>query len=354
LQLDDLDPNLTTTNGNITTTNGNITATNGDITGNTLESGSSLILPDANGRVQWGLTAPIATFQQVSGSGNNNIVLTTKNTTDAFAVKCGVAGSVDTFRFSTDGTSTDGTNSFTNVRRLTIHQPAGSTGSALGGTFQVLTNSPEDQYNQSLGIAQILAQTVNLGTDATVGNNTVVTVGNDIDDDLIINAQTTVAAGFTDIGKTGVTYGVFGKLATLNDRSDTSLNPTKVNPTLAAATGGTASDSLSASAGYVAPEYVYSREGTNGSGVAIYEIVLNGSVNKSNNWDGQGDQLIFTLPSGFRPSGRLTWRAQGRGGVSASRIDITSAGEVYFIDGGSTSTTMSDISLSGMSFYANL
>ena len=190
LSLDDLDPNLTTTNGNITTTNGNITATNGDITGNSLESGSSLILPDANGRVQWGLTAPIATFQQVSGA-NNNVVLTTKNTTDSFAVKCGVSAPVDSFRFSTDGTGTSivagvPTN-YTNVRRITVEQPTNS--SSNPGTYQVLTTSPEDQYAQGVSIANLLAQSVNLGTQ--LGVNTAINIGSDVNDAVSITAQLT-------------------------------------------------------------------------------------------------------------------------------------------------------------------
>ena len=73
-----------------------------------------------------------------------------------------------------------------------------------------------------------------------------------------LNGTTTVAAGVTDIGKSGVTYGVFGKLATLNDRSDTALNPTGVNPAL--------SSGLTASAApFLQPTYVYSRKGTNGA-----------------------------------------------------------------------------------------
>lgn len=143
-----------------------------------------------------------------------------------------------------------------------------------------------------------------------------------------------------------MTYGVFGKLATLNDRSDTALNPTRVNPAL--------SSGLAASAApFLQPTYVYNRKGTNGA-TPIYEIVINGNVTKSTNWDGNGDQLIFTLPVNFRPSGRITYRAQSRGGRSVSRVDITTAGEVIFVDGGGTSTTYTELSLSGMSFYANL
>ena len=162
---------------------------------------------------------------------------------------------------------------------------------------------------------------------------------------VLLNGTTTVAAGTTDIGKSGVSYGVFGKLATLDDRSDTSLNPTRVTPAL--------NSGLVASTGFLAPTYVHTRHGTNGT-TAIYEVVLNGNVNKSTNWDGNGDQIIFTLPTGFRPAGRITYRAQGRGGASASRVDITTAGEVLFVDGGGTSTTYTELSLSGISFYAGI
>ena len=82
--------------------------------------------------------------------------------------------------------------------------------------------------------------------------------------------------------------------------------------------------------------------------------MINGNVTKATNWDGNGDQLIFTLPVNFRPAGRITYRAQSRGGRSASRVDITTAGEVIFIDDGGTSTIYTELSLSGMSFYANL
>ena len=188
LSLDDLDSNLTTTNGNITTTNGTITATNGAIVGNSLTSGSSLTLPNANGTIRFGDTAPVANLQQVSGA-NNNIVLTTKNTTDSFAVKCGVSSALDSFRFSTDGTgiAVAGGTTYTNVRRLTVEQPVGS--SSNPGTYQVLTTSPEDQYAQGLSIAQLLAQSVDLGTQA--GLPTAINIGSDVNDAVSITAQLT-------------------------------------------------------------------------------------------------------------------------------------------------------------------
>ena len=163
---------------------------------------------------------------------------------------------------------------------------------------------------------------------------------------VLLNGTTTLASGVTDIGKSGVAYGVFGKLEALSDRSDTGLNPTRVTPTLVSP--------LTASVGFLAPTYVYNRKGTNASSVPIYEVVINGNVNKATNWDGQGDQTIFTLPVNFRPDGRITYRAQGRGGRSASRIDILNTGEVLFIDGGGSATTYTELSLSGISFYANI
>jgi len=169
----------------------------------------------------------------------------------------------------------------------------------------------------------------------------------DAGSNLLLNGTTTLASGATDIGKTGLSYGVFGKLISLSDRSDTDLNPVRVIPSLV-------SPLTASAAPYQAPTYVYNRKGTNGSSVPIYEVVINGNVTKSTNWDGNGDQLIFTLPVNFRPSGRITYRAQSRGGRSASRVDITTAGEVLFIDGGGTSTTYTELSLSGMSFYANI
>jgi len=212
LSLDDLDPNLFTTNGNITTTNGTITATNGAIVGNSLTSNSSLTLPDANGAIWFGDTAPIANIQQVSGVTNNNIVLTTKTPTDSFAVKCGVSAPVDSFRFSTDGIGTSIVSgspvNYTNVRRITVEQPTNS--SSNPGTYQVLTTSPEDQYAQGLEIANLLAQSVNLGTQ--VGPTTTCTIGADVNDALNVNAQLTATfdATFNGNNTLGPSSGILG------------------------------------------------------------------------------------------------------------------------------------------------
>jgi hypothetical protein len=200
--------------------------------------------------------------------------------------------------------------------------------------------------NGTLSIGNPLASdTVNI--EGAVNFNGTNTTTFNANSTLLLNGTTTLASGVTDIGKTGLSYGVFGKLASLSDRSDTDLNPVRVNPSLV-------SPLVASAAPFLAPTYVYNRKGTNGSSVPIYEVVINGNVTKSTGWDGNGDQLIFTLPVNFRPSGRITYRAQARGGRSASRVDITTVGEVFFIDGGGTSTTYTEFSLSGMSFYANI
>ena len=203
-------------------------------------------------------------------------------------------------------------------------------GGGSNGTLNIGLSSSTDIVNIEASVNFDGTNTHTFGANSTV----------------LLNGTTTLASGVTDIGKSGVSYGVFGKLASLSDRSDTDLNPVRVNPSLV-------SPLVASAAPFLAPTYVYNRKGTNGS-TPIYEVVINGNVTKSAGWDGNGDQLIFTLPVNFRPSGRITYRAQARGGRSASRVDITTVGEVFFIDGGGTSTTYTELSLSGMSFYANI
>ena len=204
-------------------------------------------------------------------------------------------------------------------------------GGGSNGTLNIGLSSSTDIVNIEASVNFDGTNTHTFGANSTV----------------LLNGTTTLASGVTDIGKSGVTYGVFGKLASLSDKSDTDLNPTRVTPTLV-------SPLTASTGGWLAPCYVYNRKGTNGSSVPIYEVVINGNVTKSTNWDGNGDQTIFTLPVNFRPDARITYRAQGRGARSASRIDILDTGEVLFVDGGGTATTYTELSLSGISFYANI
>lgn len=364
LSLDDLDPNLFTTNGNITTTNGTITATNGAVVGNSLTSESSLTLPDANGTIRFGDVAPVANIQQVSGA-NNNIVLTTKNTTDAFAVKCGVASSIDTFRFSTDGTSTDGTNSFTNVRRLTIHQPAGSTGSALGGTFQVLTNSPEDQYNQSLGIAQILAQSLNLGTQ--VGVNTAINMGNDVNDAVSITAQLTANFDATFNGNNilGPSTGTLG--STTVRQPMVFDNASAVSLTKTGYFGGadlfTYVDSLRATpvwtgfpytgapttfvdiAGRFSLEYFTETYGTN------TKITVRGATTLRTGGAIPGGSVIASLPVSARPTNDVIVVCQGQTLLDTCRVTFATNGNVVY--DGSNNLNTSVINFSQIEYFIN-
>jgi len=364
LQLDDLDPNLTTTNGNITTTNGNITATNGDITGNSLESGSTLILPDANGRVQWGLTAPTATFQQVSGA-NNNVVLTTKNTTDAFGIKCGVSAPVDSFRFSTDGTgvAVPGGITYTNVRRITVEQPVGS--SSNPGTYQVLTTSPEDQYAQGVSIAQLLAQSVNLGTQA--GVNTAINMGSDVNDAVSITAQLTANfdASFFGNNILGPSTGTLG--STTVRQPMVFDNAVAVGLFKTGYLGGadlfTYVQSLRATPVWTGMPYIgaptifvdiagrfnleYYTE-TWGTNTKVFwrgatELRAGGAITASAN--------IGSLPVGIRPSNPVIVVAQGQALTDTCRVTFHTNGNVTF--DGSNNPTCSIINFSQIEYFIN-
>ena len=260
----------------------------------------------------------------VNNTGSNTLTTSTTNISDSITWRLGTTG----------------------IDSLILRYDANGGGVGVGRYYlEMLDPSTNDYFqlngNSGYDVANLIALLNN--TSLTFNPTTTLSAQGTV----LLNGTTTLASGATDIGKSGVTYGVFGKLASLSDRSDTDLNPVRVIPTLV-------SPLTASAAPFQAPTYVYNRKGTNGSSVPIYEVVINGNVTKSTNWDGNGDQLIFTLPVNFRPSGRITYRAQSRGGRSASRVDITTAGEVLFIDGGGTSTTYTELSLSGMSFYANI
>ena len=234
-----------TTNGGIANING-ISSTGGFTTDvmtcQGLLTTSSLT---SNGQIEVGTTGtPLILFGASAGTqseireatgANNNLQINTRATTDAVTVKLGTASAQDSFGFRSNGTATDGTTNFTNVRRITIQQPLNS--SSIPNEYQVLTNSPEDQYTQLQSITQLLTQSVNLGTDATVGNNTVITVGNDVNDDLIINAETTfnessAVATTKDIISPDLLSGTQGLITTANqtiNRSLTAWQPTITN-----------------------------------------------------------------------------------------------------------------------------
>ena len=366
LSLDDLDPNLFTTNGNITTTNGTITATNGAIVGNSLTSNSSLTLPDVNGVIWFGDTAPIANIQQVGGA-NNNIVLTTKNPSDAFGIKCGVSASVDSFRFSTDGIGTSigagGTPAnYTNVRRITVEQPLNS--SSNPGTYQVLTTSPEDQYRQGLEIANLLAQSVNLGTQA--GVQTAINIGSDVNDAVSITAQLTANfdASFFGNNTLGPSTGALGSTTVRQPMVFDTATAVGLFKTgyLGGADLFTYVQNLRATpvwtgmpyvgaptifvniAGRFALEYYTETWGTNTKVFwrGATELRTSGAIPAGSN--------IGSLPVGIRPSNPVIVVAQGQSLLDTCRITFHTNGNVTF-DGSNNPCTI--INFSQIEYFIN-
>jgi len=367
LSLDDLDPNLFTTNGNITTTNGTITATNGAIVGNSLTSNSSLTLPNANGAIWFGDTAPIASIQQVSGVTNNNIVLTTKTPTDSFAVKCGVSAPVDSFRFSTDGIGTSIVSgspvNYTNVRRITVEQPVNS--SSNPGTYQVLTTSPEDQYAQGLEIANLLAQSVNLGTQ--VGPTTTCTIGADVNDALNVNAQLTATfdATFNGNNTLGPSSGILGSTTVRQPMVFDTASAVSLTKTgyLGGADLFTYVQNLRATpvwtgmpyvgaptifvniAGRFALEYYTETWGTNTKVFwrGATELRAGGAITAGSN--------IGSLPVGIRPSNPVIVVAQGQALLDTCKVTFETNGNVTF--NGSNNANCAIINFSQIEYFIN-
>ena len=194
-------------------------------------------------------------------------------------------------------------------------------GGGSDGTLNIGLSSSSDVVNIEASVNFDGTNTHTFGTNSTV----------------ILNGTTTLASGVTDIGKSGVTYGVFGQLEALTNRSLAAWQPTVT--TLTPISGYINNITNLFVASFVRVQY-----GTN------FQISMRGGFAPSSGTFPSGNLTIANMGSTYAPNQNMYFSYQKQPGVPPGMINLTPTGDFNLIglDG-----TEVEIYLGGISYWVD-
>ncbi len=202
-------------------------------------------------------------------------------------------------------------------------------GGASNSTLNIGLSSSTDVVNIEASVNFDGTNTHTFGTNSTV----------------ILNGTTTLASGLTDIGKSGFSYGVFGQLEALTNRSLAAWQPivTSITPI----SGYTNQITNLFDASFVRVQY-----GTN------FQISMRGGFRVTPTVPPTvptptfpiGNLVIANIGSTYAPSKNMYFNYQLQPGVPGGMINLTSTGDLLLI--GLTGNEV-EIYLGGISYWVN-
>ena len=254
------------------------------------------------------------TGAKIQNDTTNNVLITsTTNQTDSINWRLGTSGN--------------------DILRLRYDANGG--GSGIARNFLELYNPTDSQYYAFSGgspydVAQLTALLNNTSLTFNGSTTTTFSAGGTV----LLNGTTTVAAGVTDIGKSGVTYGVFGQLATLTAKFATPVF-----------TGVTYQAGYRDVANRCPLGVFIETYGTN-TKVTIRgccELTAGGTIPAAK---------VATLPSNAIPSRAVIVTVQGQTGIEQGRVDnIEINGDLIFQSGGASFRILN---FSQISYFINV